>query len=259
MESSPFAQNDYEPNFVLTNEIVAGLIPDPSPGAAIGETQKMINPDFPDLYIRVPRDDEKAEEDTGTLREKYREAYGNMGKSGLKVVPFSLVEHEGTVYTMARRIDGVPLRDEMANNPAIADQYDQIFANQIDQLWSIRGTDEIYPPDAFGVQNFMWGRPAGTEEEPAAYFVDIKPPNQDFKSGITEAEDAIYANTMANLAFIIIENKTELGLDMPETRIRLYGQINQMIHNNPGNTGLIDHLESFRQALETNNEDLIIE
>jgi len=211
-----------EPNFAETSTIIdtAEQVRKPTSG-----TSYLVNPAYPGLFIKLARHERyQPEADIDMLRAEYR-TYYDLAVGGLRVVPFSVVEHGGRLAIAAHRVDGAPLVDKLATNLDILERYDQVLALQIAKLATIRGADRTYPTDIYGPNQCMWGNLWGTYDEPGVIFVDVDT-DEGLLSNIADlADDGNYYRDLTLQAACLADVKQDIGVELPQSRDEILRQL----------------------------------
>jgi hypothetical protein len=97
--------------------------------------------------------------------------------------PFSLVEHDGEVNIITQKVHGTPLVAALGEQiPGILEKTDELICGQLGYLKDKRAAREgIYPHDAVGIEQFMFGHLAGeSAKDDRIIYVDLDPSGEAF-------------------------------------------------------------------------------
>lgn len=220
-----------------------------------------VHPDYPDLYIRsqsmgVGRNRSPVViPDMDAVQTKF-DSYNRLSETGAIALPQKVTTFRDRLFVVVtQRVEGVPLRGALLENPKLAEQYDSITAKEIDLWFDIRGEDAVVPMDIYGSHQFMWGKPAGSNQEPAITYVDIEPTNGLFTDCKDFTTDPwLAASSISSIARVTITDEKELGFRMPQTHNKLTQDLD-VLYSEAELEPVKSYSQEIRELLRTGSEE----
>lgn len=237
------------------SEILANLKPDHPEQAG---TLKYTSPSFPNLYIRTNEPKATRQDSLAEIRNDYQSYYDLEG-SGCDVTPFTVYQRDSRLVIIARKVDGVPLKDVVVKNADILEQYDVMTAKQFNQIFEQRGKGATQPADTTGPGQYMYGKLAGTEVSPSIHYVDIDASGFMFTNSSLDANDAVHADTLADLALKVISTENELGIATPRSKHAIYNEILHALVQGSVDPHAERQMRLTLKAIEQNDPDVLEE
>lgn len=238
LHQNPVAESQHgqqKPNFVLTREMIGAAV-----DAGHGHnTDKLVNQDFPEVYIRrlkpeamTSRDDPNVrpghEQPIDGLRQNYRDQYDELRSFGVEVPPFKIVEDKGEIVIITQKVHGVAVTEiKDSQDPKLLKSLDKTIAGEVDYIKAQRTNDGEYAIDARGIGQLMYGHYDGeTTDDDRVIMVDIDPNDYAFESARELKSDGVFLGEITILAAESLTfEQDNPSLELTEAKQRIVTEI----------------------------------